>query len=159
MGLFSFVGKALKGVAKVASFIPGVGGTISKIAGTVGGLLDHKKPMSTTSAKINATLLNGSLATRGKSTFTGGMWTPSVLRSTPIMPGGAVSTPGGMLPAGYGGGQPPTSFGGARASSSSRRRKRRAAPTTRKRRKARLKFGSPAWRKKYLTRGRRRRAA
>jgi hypothetical protein len=40
VGLFSFVGKALKAVSKVASFVPGIGNTISKITGTVGNLLD-----------------------------------------------------------------------------------------------------------------------
>lgn len=151
MGLFSFVGKALKGVAKVAGFIPGIGGTISKVAGTVGNLLDAKKSMGTTQAKLKqAVLLRGNPnPLRGKSTMTGGWLGASVLRSTPIMPGGAVSTPQGIMASG--GGAPPVSFGGARSSSSGRKRKSsRKRSTPRKRRKAKLKFGSPAWRKKYM---------
>lgn len=151
MGLFSFVGKALKGVAKVAGFIPGIGGTISKIAGTVGGLLEHKSPMSTVSAKMRQAQLGPSIL-RGKSSFSGGFMTPGVLRSTPIMPGGAVSTPQGIFASS--GAAPPATFGSRRGTTS--RRRRSAAPAARKRRKARLKFGSPAWRKKYMGRARRR---
>jgi len=46
MGLFSFVGKVLKGVSKVASFVPGIGSTISKVTGTVGNLADTRRPFA-----------------------------------------------------------------------------------------------------------------
>lgn len=157
MGLFSFIGKALKGVSKVAGFIPGIGGTVSKITGLVGGVLDSKKPMSTAETKARSFLARGGgrnpMVTRGKSAMSGGMWNASVLRSTPIMPGGAVSTPGGMKAAD--GGTPPMSFGGGGGT------KRRTTKTkaARRRKKAKLKFGSPAWRKKYAPKGRRRRRA
>lgn len=158
MGLFSFVGKALKGISKVASFVPGVGGIVGKVAGIAGGLLDSKQPMSTTAAKMRqASVLRGgsqSLLLRAKSPMSGGLMNASVLRSTPIMPGGAVSTPQGIMASG--GGYLPLQFGGS--GSGSGRRRARARPKAKKRRKAKLKFGSPAWRKKYMPK-RRKRAA
>lgn len=144
MGLFSFVGKALKGISKVAGFIPGVGGTVSKITGTIGGVLDHKKPMSKPMPMVNRPAL-----ARGNAVQWGAGWTAQVLRSTPVMPGGAISTPSGIYASN--GSAPPAAFGGTRAAPKKRRtvkrRKARAAP---KRRTRRLKFGSAAWRKKYM---------
>lgn len=160
MGLFSFVGKALKGISKVASFVPGVGGIVGKVAGIAGGLLDSKQPMSTTASKMRQAALmrpgSQSFLLRAKSPMSGGLANASVLRSTPIMPGGAVSTPAGIMAPG--GGVPPMAFGGGSASSSRRSPRRRKATSARKRRKAKLKFGSAAWRKKYLPK-RRKRAA
>lgn len=155
MGLFSFVGKALKGVAKVAGFIPGIGGIVGKAAGLVGGLLDSKQPMGTTATKTRIMLANGGRSTsvlRGKSSMNGGMLTASVLRSSPVMPGGAVSSPQGIMASG--GGAPPLAFGGG-SSGGKRRKRRKAASSTRKRRKAKLKFGSAAWRKRYMPKRRR----
>lgn len=162
MGLFSFVGKALKGISKVAGFIPGVGGIVGKVAGIAGGLLDSKQPMSTTAAKMRqASVLRGgsqSILLRAKSPMSGGLMNASVLRSTPIMPGGAVSTPNGIT-ASWGGSPPAMWGGGSGGAAPGKRRAPRRKPAARaKRRKAKLKFGSPAWRKKYLPK-RRRRAA
>lgn len=162
MGLFSFIGKALKGVSKVAGFIPGVGGTISKVTGTVGGLLDHKKPM-------NKPMLRDPRLARGNAVQSG--WgvamTPQVLRGTPIMPGGAISTPSGIVPSR--GGAPPLSYaGGSRSrggalrgmTGATRRRKKRSSARRASGRKRstsgrRLKFGSAAWRARYMKKRRR----
>lgn len=158
MGLFSFVGKALKAVSKVASFVPGIGGVVSKVAGVVGNVLDHKQPMNTATVKaqIFRSKYGGRnpMIQRGKSTLTGGLPTASVLRSTPIMPGGAVSTPSGIVASN--GAAPPQSFGGGSATARRKTTKKRKKATTRRRtttrRKSRLKFGSKAWRKKYMKR-------
>lgn len=159
MGLFSFVGKALKGISKVAGVIPGVGGTVSKITGFAGGLLDHKRSMSKPMMR-DPRLARGNVTQSGY----GVGYTPQVLRMTPILPGGAISTPGGIRPSS--GGVPPKSFGGGSRSRGGRlrgmtaatgRRKRSSGATKRsgKRGGRRLKFGSPAWRAKYMKRRRR----
>jgi hypothetical protein len=164
--LFSFVGKALKTVSKVAGFVPGIGGTISKIAKVGGNLLDHKRPMA-------KPMLTQPQVARGNVTQMGYGYTPQVLRATPVLPGGAVSTPSGIRPAD---GKPtPHRFTAAeraqrRAANKvyaremrsqgpmpGRRKKRTAATkrrsTTRRKSSGRkLKFGSPAWRKKYMKR-------
>lgn len=149
MGLFSFVGKALKGISKVAGFIPGIGGAISKVTGTVGGLLDHKRPMAHPK-------LAQPMAARGKMISRGGQWTATDMRASPVMPGGAVATPRGMVT--QSGGAPPMMFSGASAAHAKVTKRRRvAAPKRRKRatvkrRRAtrKLKFGSKAWRAKYM---------
>jgi hypothetical protein len=146
VGLYSFVGKALKGVSKIAGFIPGVGGSISKITGAVGGILSHKAPMS-------RPMVTRPQVARGNVTASGYGYTAKVLRQTPIMPGGAIATPHGIAP--QQGGAPPATYGGARPAAKKRRAPaRRRAPAKRKtKRRAtsrRLKFGSPAWRKKYM---------
>jgi hypothetical protein len=155
VGLFSFVGKALKGISKVAGFIPGVGGTISKITGSVGGLLDHKRPMS------NPRVSNPMIA-RGKTwsrSSTPGFFGTRTIRMSPVMPGGAISTTRGMVT--QSGGAIPLTFGGSSTAMAPARRKRRKmarASARRRTRRAsgrRLKFGSPAWRKKYMKRARR----
>jgi hypothetical protein len=148
MGLFSFIGKALKGVSKVAGFIPGIGGTISKITGTVGGLLDHKQPMA------RRTLTNP-MAARGKM-VSGRLWTATKIRASPVMPGGAVATPRGMMT--QGSAAPPMMFSGASSAMAKvTKRKRVAAPkrrtrktVTRARGTRKLKFGSKAWRARYM---------
>lgn len=176
MGLFGFLGKAVKGVAKgigsvakvglgVAKFglssgllpIPG-GGLVGKAAGL---LLNAKRPMSTTAQKfpIPINVLRGktgptAMRAAGKLLT---MSTPRLASSSPVLPGGAIATRSGPTVAA---GIPPLAYSG----SSSPTRKRRKRSTSRKRstrkrsgRKRRLKFGSPAWRKKYLGHGRKRR--
>lgn len=157
MGLFSFVGKALKGISKVAGFIPGIGSTVSKITGTVGNLLDHKAPMSTTTAKLSAISRYGGGAgaqgvvyMRGNAPqgAAGALNQPQVLRASPVLPGGAVATASGPAPKTS---APPRSYGGKRSSTKRRKtttKKRRGGTTRKKARK--LKFGSAAYRKKYL---------
>lgn len=158
MGLFSFVGKVLKGVSKVAGFIPGVGSTISKVTGTVGNLLDHKSPLSTTSTKLRLAQLGqgaGVVYMRGKANNLSAMNQAAladaqVLRASPVLPGGAYATASGPMPKSN---TPPRTYGGKRTAKKSYTRKKSRAKArkggTRKRTR-KLKFGSAAYRKKYL---------
>lgn len=168
MGLFSFVGKAIKGVAKVATgalkiggalgLIPG-GGVVGKLAGTLLGA----KAGNTYAQKLalrDPRTMRGNATQAGRGAFSsihGYRPSPAVLRMSPVMPGGAVATSSGMVARTA---SPPATFGG-RAGAGPKRRRKKAATRTRsttKRRGRKLKFGSPAWRKKYLKK-RRRRAA
>jgi hypothetical protein len=177
VGLFSFVGKAIKGVAKIAGGALKVGGALGLIpggglAGKALGLLSHKGS-GTTNAKYSAAAAGGPLAIRGK--VLGGPWsnirasplygTPGIsrpimpvraLQMSPVMPGGGVATSAGIMAPG--GGVPPAHYsGGVRATVHKRRkrsapsRKRSTARSSKKRSGGkRLKFGSAAYRKKYL---------
>jgi hypothetical protein len=156
VGLFSSIGKVLKGVSKVAGFIPGIGGVVGKVTGFAGNLLDRKRPMS-----HGMTMRNPMLA-RGK-VLGGRSWmTATLMRASPVMPGGAISTTRGMATQS---GAVPLTFGGgggvrsvspmARAAGAVRRRKRRKAAPARKRSTRRLKFGTKAWRARYMKRRRR----
>jgi len=90
--------------AGIGSFIPGVGGTISKVTGAIGGVLDHKKPLSTTSMKAGVTKLLGPAKTRGTIAYQNIananraslglpiLMTAPQLRESPVLPGGAVAT-------------------------------------------------------------------
>lgn len=169
MGLFSFIGKAVKGVAKIATgalkvggalgILPG-GGLIGKVAGT---LLGAKQPMSTTALKF---AVRSPTVMRGNATQSGaGAWRtptfgyrppPAVLRLSPVMPGGAVATPSGIAPRSA---SPPAAYTGGYGGPSKPKKRRKTTAKKRRRSSGRkLKFGSPAWRKKYMKR-RRRRAA
>lgn len=158
MGLFSAIGKVLKGVSKVAGFIPGVGSTISKVAGTIGNVLDHKAPMSTTSTKLRLAQLGkgaGVVYMRGKSSNLTAMNQQAiadaqVLRASPVLPGGAYATASGPMPKAS---APPRTYGGKRTAKKSYTRKKSRAKARkggRKRTTRKLKFGSAAYRKKYL---------
>lgn len=155
MGLFSFVGKVLKGVSKVASFIPGIGGTVSKVTGAVGNLLDHKQPMATAALKSQTIARAGPTSSMGTTPWGGvniyggkGVTTPAVLRASPVLPGGAVATSSGTAPRMS---NPPATL---RSRSAPKRRKaaakKRKSSTKRRSTRKRLKFGSAAYRKKYL---------
>lgn len=174
MGLFGFIGKAVKGIGKavgsvakvglgVAKFgltsgllpIPG-GGLAGKIAGS---LLAAKRPMS--SPKMAGQTFATPIL-RGKNVSPVLRKAGQILTSTarlqqmsPVLPGGAIATIRGPIVAS---GTPPLNFSGGGSSP----RKRRKKSTSRKRssrkrtgRKRKLKFGSPAWRRKYLGHGRR----
>lgn len=184
MGLFSFVGKAVKGIAHLAGgvaklgvgalrsgLIPlPLGGTAGRI---LGGLLHAKSPMGHSALKLR---IGQPLILRGKSatprvtvhTPNGIRTVPTItaLRRSPVMPGGAIATRNGVAS------RPMAGPGGAKIGSGGpkRKRRRRASGTYRTssrrsrsssqrsgHRKRRLKFGSPAWRKKYLGHGRKRR--
>lgn len=174
MGLFGFIGKAVKGIGKVvggavkvglgaASLaskfglpIPG-GGLVGKLAGT---LLAAKRPMS--SPKLLSSTTAPTLM-RAKSVMsptllrpgTRAVSTTRLQQLSPVLPGGAIATRSGPIAAT---GAPPISYSGSSSSSpKKKRRKSSRSRSTRKRtaRKRRLKFGSPAWRKKYLGHGRR----
>lgn len=162
MGFFSFIGKALGTVAKVAtSVIPG-GSVVKSLAGIAGHLLQHKAPMSTTPQKISIASLHGANILRARPSYIPHTVpiSPQVLRQSPVMPGGSWATPQGIMAPG--GGLPPASYGSLRGNTGRRKKKRRSsssrkssrARTGSKRRGGgrRLKFGSPAWRKKYMKR-------
>lgn len=182
LGLFGFLGKAVKGIGKVVGgavkiglgaaklagglgLIPG-GSLVGRLAGT---LLAAKRPLS--SPKIQSPMLNVPTLLRGKSPLlkiAGSILTrqqsgrPQVSTSrlqqlSPVLPGGAIATRSGPIAAS---GATPMSYSG----SASKPRKRKRASTSRKRstkrrggKGRRLKFGSPAWRKKYLGHGRKKR--
>ena len=179
MGLFGFVGKAIKGIGKVVGGAVKVAAGAAKVAGGLGIipgggligkaaniLLSQKQPMSTSGTKIQIgapAVLRGNVTQGGYGGKPAEMYgrrfvTPAVLRSSPVMPGGAVATRAGIAPRSAA--IPPLQFGGT--GSPVKRAKRKAAKrtarkTTRRtkrksaRRSARkLKFGSRAYRQKYL---------
>jgi hypothetical protein len=168
VGLFGFVGKLLGGVAKVGLGLAGkiaplaIGGPLGGAVGTIAGSLLHaKSPMSSGPLKINVLGKFGVPITRGQNPTPtrlpgGGLMTRPVLRASPVMPGGGVATSQGIMAPG--GGLPPASYGGRKASSGKRRKRRssssRRSSHARKGRKRsggrKLKFGSAAYRKKYL---------
>lgn len=169
MGLFGFIGKAVKGIAGVVGgglklagglgLIPG-GGLVGRLAGT---LLASKRPMS--SPKLMSPTLSSPQLLRAKSPamraagilVSRSASTPRLQQMSPVLPGGAIATRHGPIAAT---GTPPLSYSGS--ASPTRKRKRRKSSRARSGRKRarsgrRLKFGSPAWRKKYLKGGRKRR--
>jgi len=120
------------GVAKLAvSVVPGVGGLAGKLL--TSGV--------------------GRTAVKGVAAFKGGRNVLRNMAASPVMPGGAVSTPSGMAPPMV---VPPSDYGGRRTVGGVVRRRRKKATTTTRRRKRKLKFGSPAWRKKYQRKRKRR---
>lgn len=176
MGLFGFIGRAVGGlakgvlgVAKIAAPIAGtlIGGPLGgKVGALASSLLGSKSPMNAHKYAGISTL--GTMRSRGNVTqggygavrgiaAAGGRVPAPVLRLSPVLPGGAIATTRGPQPAVSA--VPPSTYAGGRGGPV--RRKRRAAARTRKRtttrrRKGRkLKFGSQAWRKKYLKRRRR----
>lgn len=187
MGLFGFIGKAIGGIAKAvggvakvaAPFLPGPAGTIAKVVGNVLQVKHGASPKVVTGG--NPTVMRGRLPIppsilRRAYPGPGGIGyrpPPTVLRSSPVMPGGAVASPQGIMAPG--GGLPPEGYGGGRGSllwrqqgglASTFRRKRKSTSTAKRSSKSRkkstgrkLKFGSPAWRKKYMRKSRKRRAA
>ncbi len=123
--------RRFRGIASIGlSVIPGVGGVTGKLLGTGVGRLGAK------ALKI-------------------GQSTAAVLKASPVMPGGAVASPGGMRPAMP---NPPARYGSGGGGT---RRRRSSSLVGRKRKRAgarrgrKLKFGSPAWRAKYLKKRRR----
>ena len=158
MGLFSFVGKALGAVAKTAlGFVPG-GGVVKTIAGVAGNLLQHKTPMQTAMQKYQIASRHGTETLRGKvmPRATLGKFGGRLRAASPVMPGGSIATPQGIMAPG--GGVPPATYGGRRTgaakkkrrSSASRRSSSARSSGKRKSGKRKLKFGSAAYRKKYL---------
>jgi hypothetical protein len=164
VGLFSFIGKAVKSVAGAAlSIIPG-GGVVKGALGIAQHLLQAKQPMQSTPLKYTVATAYSVPTLRGQIRLPGGSKVPTSaasLRASPVMPGGGIATSQGIMASG--GGVPPASYGSSRSSGGTKRRKRRSSASRRssrarsgKKRKAgtrKLKFGSPAWRKKYMRRG------
>jgi len=169
VGLFSFVGKAIKGIGKVVGgavkiaagaaklgLIPG-GGLLGSVAGR---LLASKQPMSSTAVKLamrSPQIMRGNATQAGHSSAYNSPYgyrpPPAVLRLSPVMPGGAVATPSGIAPRSS---APPGTFSGGYGGAKKKRTKKRKATTKRRTTRGRkLKFGSPAWRKKYMKKRRR----
>jgi hypothetical protein len=163
VGLFSFIGKAIKGIAHA---IPGVS-QVYDVASAASSLLSHKHTIGTKSGPKIATIARmGTGISRGTApgpvswnrptgNATQSMPTRKIYTDSPVMPGGAIATMTGVAPAASP--TPPMQFGGSRAAPrrSAKRKKARSGGTTRKRASGRkLKFGSPAWRAKYVKKGR-----
>jgi hypothetical protein len=171
VGFFGFLKKAAGAVFSVAKTVAplALGGPLGAVAGKFGGsllgsVLHSKSPMSTGPLKLNILGTNRSIPVlRGKTNPYLGRTdsatsTPRIAAASPVMPGGSFATPQGIMAPG--GGLPPATYGGSRTSgpkrkrrSSSSRRSSRARSSARRRggRKGRkLKFGSAAYRKKYL---------
>lgn len=154
MGLFSFIGKAAKAVGGL------IGGPVGGALKFGGGLLDHKSG-GPSGAKVNAIGRLPPMIIRAKAPMptssttvrpggvSGSYYPRQVFSSTPTMPGGAVATPSGVVPAVSP--TPPMQYAGSgtRTKRSAPRRKKASSRKTTKR-KTKLKFGSPAWRKKYM---------
>lgn len=159
MGLFSFIGKAAKAVGGL------IGGPVGAVLKGGGSLLDHKSG-NVSGAKTQILGRVTQPIARGKaptpSSFParpGGVATvvhPQVFSSTPVMPGGAIATRGGVVPAASA--TPPMQYSGSGGGGPRRTRTSRKAKRSTGRRKTssgrKLKFGSPAWRAKYMKKGR-----
>jgi len=175
MGLFGFIGKAVKGIGKVVGgavkvglgaaklagglgLIPG-GGLIGKLAG---GLLAAKRPMSSPTLmqaqRLPIPILRAKTPVATVGFRPGGtMVTTRAQQLSPVLPGGAIATRSGPVAAS---GTPPATFSGSVSKPRKRRKAKRsrARSSTKRRRSGRkLKFGSPAWRKKYLGKRRKKR--
>jgi len=137
MSFFKSIGKAFKSVAKIAlpvlklgsSLIPGVGGVAS--------------------ALLNSKL--GRLGQKGAKTVHQVQSTMQLMKASPVLPGGAIATPLGAV---VSTGSPPLRYAGSgggagrkRKHTTKRKRTRRAG---KKRHARKLKFGSAAYRRKYL---------
>ena len=128
-----WLGNILKGVV---GSIPVIGKPIVAVEQVAEHLLAHKQPMS------KPVSIMPPIPTYD---------TASLLSQSPVMPGGGVATPSGTVGAMA---NPPKTYGGShRSTRKTKRRTIRAAHRSTKRKKKssrRLKFGSPAYRKKYL---------
>jgi hypothetical protein len=165
VGFFSFIGKAVKGVAKVVGGVAKIaaplalGGPLGAAAGGIlGHLLHRKSPMSSTPLKIN--IGNRSIPIlRAKAPAAPTYHpVPSVraLQASPVMPGGGVATAQGIMAPG--GGLPPATYSGRGGGVRKKKRRSSASRSSSRKRNGKkrgsggrkLKFGSPAWRKKYM---------
>lgn len=174
MGLFSFVGKAIGGIAKVAvgalksGLVPlPFGGVAGRL---VGGLLHAKSPMGHTQLKLRIPPLVLRAKSPSMRPIVAGahrMPTATQLRRSPVMPGGAVATKHGtanrpaVAPHSLGSVLSSAATGGRKrrrkSGSTSTRRRSRSAYGRKRTHRRKLKFGSAAWRRKYLGHGKRRR--
>lgn len=166
MGFFSFIGKVIGGAAKVAANLATGNplGAIKAGIGTIGSLASHKATSPTTATKINVLGRFSVPIARGNQTQGMGvtpLMTPVLRRLSPVLPGGSIATPSGPVPSSAS--APPLTYAGqGRGTGKRRRASTSRRHTSRKRssgrRKSRLKFGSPAFRKKYLGHGKKRRS-
>jgi hypothetical protein len=143
-GFFGFIGRAIKKVARVVGKI---GGTALGVASTlmpgpagrlVGGIGGRLAGLNSAYRRVQAA--RGLLSRHDMRARPPGL----LQKISPIMPGGSVAT--------YGRGIPPI----LRGYGPTRRRRRKSSSSRRRASSGRkLKFGSPAWRKKYMKRRRR----
>jgi hypothetical protein len=169
VGLFSFVGKALGSVAKIGFNIAtgNIGGAITQ---GLGLLHSTKAPMSGVPLKLRVLQQYGAQIARGNATqampggaamvngITGArrpIMTAKTIRLSPVLPGGSIATRAG--PVAMKGGVPPASYGGGSRSGPRKKHRSRSSRRSSSGRSGRkrsggrkLKFGSPAWRKKYV---------
>jgi hypothetical protein len=172
MGFFSFIGKAVKGIAKGVGAVAKVGVKGLSVAGglgilpggalvgkAAGALLAAKSPNTITATKVNAMGILGMAVPilRAKTPMQRTVSAPvtRVQQLSPVMPGGAVATAGGIMPASA---APPVSYGGRSTTKKRRTTSRKRKPAKRRTVKRRLKFGSAAYRKKYLGHGKKKRS-
>lgn len=169
--IFKGIGKAVGGIAKIgvgalrSGLIPlPLGGVAGNILGKA--LIHSKAPMGQSALKLQIP----PLTVRGKTlrpvVKIGSTAIPTLtaLRKSPVMPGGAVATRTGVASRPTSGASP---LGVVAAAVTRKRRKRKAGASSRRKSRnssgrkrsgrRKLKFGSPAWRKKYLGHGRKRR--
>jgi hypothetical protein len=163
MGFFSFLGKAVKGIAHVVGGVAKVaaplalGGPLGGLAGgALGHLLHSKSPMSATPLKINIAGQRSIPILRARAPTPAMRSSVAALRASPVMPGGGVATSQGIMAPG--GGVPPATYGGRSGGGPRRKHKSASARSSSRKRSGKkrgsggrkLKFGSPAWRKKYM---------
>jgi hypothetical protein len=155
---FKKVAVGLGGLA--LNVIPGLGNAASAVVlakvGGLAGKLGAADKLAQLPKGINTFRKVGKVASALQSTA-------QVLHASPVMPGGAIATPGGMAMPMV---TPPMYYGGSGTTARRRTTKKRASSTkkrrtTKKRASSgrKLKFGSPAWRKKYAAKARRGRLA
>lgn len=155
MGLFSTLGKIVGGVV---SLVPGVGSLVGGIIAKGGQLLDAKKSMSRVmpmpvAVRDASRMIRGqSFSGLGSTAFPVLRSSTAIMRASPVLPGGAVA--GRFGPQAQSSALP-ASFGGERGQKRrhAKRSRRRATAAKRRAPRKKLRFGSPAWRKKYLYRG------
>lgn len=167
--IFKGIGKVVGGVAKIgvgalrSGLIPlPLGGVAGGILGRA--LLHSKAPMGTSALKLQIP----PLTVRGKTlrpvVKIGSTSVPTLtaLRRSPVMPGGAIATRTGVASRPLTAAAPLGTTGGGtkrrrKKTGASTRRRSRSSSGKKRSRSRRLKFGSPAYRKKYLGHGRRKR--
>jgi len=155
MGLFGFIGKAVKAVGKVVGGVAKVGLGVAKlglssgllpipgggvVGRALGAILQAKaKPRSTPLIKTVAAMGVGAAGMRGHTaTYAGPVsrTPPPVLRRSPVMPGGAVATKAGVAPR-PASGNPPAAWTGSGVSPKKKRKKaKKRSGTSSKRRKS-----------------------
>jgi len=146
-GFFGSIGKFFKKAARVvgkvagtalgvaSALVPGPAGRIvAGVSGKLAGVKSAYRRVQTVQKAYS----------RSRGVFGSGRPPGFLGKVSPIMPGGSIAT--------HGSGIPPILRG------TGKRRKRKASrkrTSTRRRTGRKLKFGSPAWRKKYMRKGRR----
>lgn len=140
MSIFKKIGKAIGKIAKGAlpvlklgvGFVPGVGSVASAVLNSKLGKLGSKAVR--VGERMNSTM--------------------RMMKQSPVLPGGAVATPSGAVASS---GNPPAQYAGSGGGGGHLRKRRKTRKRTtrtksyrRKSRGRKLKFGSAAYRRKFL---------